>query len=241
MLVYIGRTAPRALAAALALTAHAPSTALALTASATAVALTASASASAEGRVLDFRELRAIDSGQHAYYELRNDDRGAYLHAEFRPGDDAVKQALVLRDAERRGRHRLAWRWRALVLPAGGNDCDPRKTDSAGSVYIAWRRGLRWYGLKYAWSSVGPLGAVCDRRDNLLMRGETIIQRSGGPLGAWVDESLDLEAEYRKHFAGGDPRARAPDLIGIAVLTDGQDTHAASSADFGGFLLRREP
>src|SRR5260370_11311699 len=45
MLVHIRRTAPRALAAALALTAHVPSTALALTASATAVALTASAAA----------------------------------------------------------------------------------------------------------------------------------------------------------------------------------------------------
>ncbi len=205
------------------------------------LALTAPAAAMAGERELDFRELRAIDSGDRAYYELRSDGRGAYLHAEFRPGDDAVKQALVLRDTERLGRHRLAWRWRALVLPAGGNECDSRKTDSAGSVYIAWRRGMRWYGLKYAWSSVAPLGAVCDRRDNLLMRGETIIQRSGGPLGAWVDESLDLEAEYRKHFAGGDPRAEVPDLIGIAVLTDGDDTHSASSADFGGFLLRREP
>src|SRR5260370_28855903 len=142
MLVYIGRTAPRALAAALALTAHAPSTALALTASATAVALTASASASAEERVLDFRELRAIDSGQHAYYELRNDDRGAYLHAEFRPGDDAVKQALVLRDAERRGRHRLAGGRRALVLPSGGHECDPRQTDSPGPVLIRGGPGL---------------------------------------------------------------------------------------------------
>jgi hypothetical protein len=208
---------------------------------AVALALAAPAVASAGERELDFRELRAIDSGDHAYYVLRTDDRGAYLHAEFRPGADAVKEALVLRDTERLGRHRLAWRWRALVLPTGGNECDPRKTDSAGSVYIAWRRGLRWYGLKYAWSSVAPLGAVCDRRDNLVMRGETIIQRSGGPLGAWVTESLDLEAEYRKHFAGGDPHAEVPNLIGIAVLTDGDDTHSASSADFGSFVLHWEP
>jgi hypothetical protein len=99
---------------------------------------------------------------------------------------------------------------------------------------------MRWYGLKYAWSSVGPLGAVCDRRDNPLMRGETIILRTGGPLGVWVDESLDLEAEFRKHFAGGDALADVPDLIGIAVLTDGDDTRSASSADFGSFVLRQE-
>jgi hypothetical protein len=208
---------------------------------AVALPLTALSTSTAAERELDFRELRAIDSGHQAYYELRRDERGPYLHAAFRPGDDAVKQALVLREAERAGRHRLAWRWRALVLPSGGNECDPRRTDSAGSVYVAWRRGLRWYGLKYAWSSVGPLGAVCDRRDNPLMRGETIIQRTGGPLGAWVDESLDLEAEFRKHFADGNPHAEVPDLIGIAVLTDGDETHSASSADFGSFVLRQDP
>ena len=201
---------------------------------------TVSTSAAAAERELDFHDLRAIDAGHHSYYELRTDDRGTYLHAEFRPGDDAVKQALVIRDTERAGRHRLAWRWRALVLPAGGNECDSRRTDSAGSVYVAWRWGLRWYGLKYAWSSVGPLGAVCDRRDNPLLRGETIIVRSGGPLGVWVDESIDLEAEFRKHFAGGDPRAHVPDLIGIGVLTDGDETRSASSADFGSFVLHQE-
>ena len=202
---------------------------------------TASSGATAAERELDFRDLRAIESGHHSYYEVRRDDRGTYLHAEFRPGDDAIKEALLIRDTERAGRHRLAWRWRALVLPAGGNECDSRRTDSAGSVYVAWRWGLRWYGLKYAWSSVGPLGAVCDRRDNLFLRGETVILRSGGPLGVWVDESLDLEAEFRKHFAAGDPRANVPDLIGIAVLTDGDETRSASSADFGSFVLRQEP
>jgi hypothetical protein len=204
-------------------------------------AITALAPAMASERELDFRELRAIESGHHTYYQLRSDDRGPYLHADFRPGDDAVKQALVLREAERRGRHQLAWRWRALVLPAGGNECDPRRNDSAGSVYVAWRRGLRWYGLKYAWSSVGTLGAVCDRHDSPFLRGETIIRRTGGPLGAWVDESLDIEAEFRAHFAAGDPSAEVPDLIGIAVLTDGDETHSASSADFGSFVLRQEP
>jgi hypothetical protein len=220
MHLHIQRSVTRALAAALALTAP---------------------TAMGGERELDFHDLQAVDTGHHDYYELRKDDRGTYLHADYRPGDDAVKQALVIRDAERPGRHRLSWRWRALVLPTGGNECDPNKTDSAASVYIAWRRGLRWYGLKYAWSSVGPLGAVCDRRDNAVMRGETIIQRTGGPLGTWVDESVDLEAEFRKHFVGGDPNGDVPNFIGVAVLTDGDATRSAASADFGSFVLHQDP
>ena len=205
------------------------------------VAAAPSTADAAQQRELDLHALRAVDHGNRAYYELRTDDRGVYVHAEYRPGDVAVKQALVLTDAEKSGSHKLTWRWRALVLPDGGNDCDSRKTDSAASVYVAWRRGLRWYGLKYSWSTTGPLGAVCDRRDNPIMRGETIIVRSGGPLGEWVTESVDVESEFRKHFAGGDPHADVPQLIGFALLTDGDETHTAASADFGTFVVRREP
>jgi hypothetical protein len=50
----------------------------------------------------------------------------------------------------------LRRRWRALVLPRGGNECADERGDSAASVYVTWKRGLRWYSLKYAWSSVGP-------------------------------------------------------------------------------------
>jgi hypothetical protein len=133
----------------------------------------------------------------------------------------------------------LSWRWRALVLPPLGNDCDSSKTDAAAAVYVAWRSGLRWYGLKYSWSTLARVGSVCDGRDNPFLRGETIVLRSGGPLGEWVTESIDVETEYRNHFAGGDPRAEVPELIGIAVLTDGDDTRSAASADYGPFVLSR--
>ena len=199
--------------------------------------------ASADGRTreLDFHGLQPVESGHRTYYELRSDDRGTYLHADYKVGDEATKQALVLSDAERRGHHRLTWRWRALVLPAGGDECDPHKTDSAASVYVAWRRGLRWYGLKYSWSTVSPVGAICDRHDSPLMRGETIILRSGAPLGTWVTETIDLEAEFHKHITPTDPTAEVPDLIGIAVLTDGDQTRSQSSADYGSFVLASSP
>jgi hypothetical protein len=200
-----------------------------------------SARAAEKDTVLDLRALRPVESGGRSYYEIRSDDRGAFIHAEYRPGDKAAKQAIVLPESERRGRHRLTWRWRALVLPTGGDECASGRGDSAGSVYVAWKRGLRWYGLKYSWSAIGRVGAVCDRHDNAVMRGETIILRSGGPLGTWVDESVDLDAEFRKHLADGDATAEIPDLVGIAVLTDGDQTNSASSADFGGFVMHRVP
>ncbi len=79
---------------------------------------------------LSFHGRRALDSGPD-YYELRQGADGEYLHAEFRPGDAAVKEGIVLPETERRGHFALTWRWRALTLPVGGNDCEPTKTDSA--------------------------------------------------------------------------------------------------------------
>jgi hypothetical protein len=137
--------------------------------------------------------------------------------------------------------HLLRWRWRALVLPVGGDECESARRDSAASVYVLWRRGLRTYGLKYAWSTVGQLGAICDRWNNPIIAGETIIVHSGGPLSTWVNESLDLDAEFRKHFEKGDPAASVPRLIAIAILSDGDQTHTRASADFGSFVLSSVP
>ncbi len=106
---------------------------------------------------------------------------------------------------------------------------------------MLWRRGLRTYGLKYSWSSVGKLGDICDRWNNPIIRGETVILETGGPVRTWVNESLDLDAEFRKHFEKGDPEASVPRLIGIAILTDGDQTHSPSSADFGSFILSSVP
>jgi hypothetical protein len=204
--------------------------------------LAAASAADAAERELDFRELKAVESDhKNSYYELRKDETGSYVHADYKPGDAATKQALVLPEADRRGHHTLSWRWRALVLPAGGDECDPHKTDSAASVYIAWRRGLRWYGVKYSWSAVTPIGSICDRHDSTFLRGETVILRSGGPLNTWVTESIDLEAAFHKHVTPKDPNAEVPDLIGIAVLTDGDQTHSESSADFGSFVFGTTP
>jgi hypothetical protein len=189
---------------------------------------------------LDLRQLQALpeDSDRGDYYRLFRDDRGLFVHADYRPGMLAMKRGLAVPEGKRQGTRRLSWRWRALTLPAGGDECAAGKGDSAGSVYVGWRRGLRWYGLKYAWSAVGRRGAVCDRRDNPFLAGATIILETGGPLSQWTDESVDLDEEFRKYFEHGNPKAEVPDLIGLAILTDGDQTGSASSADFGSFVLQ---
>jgi len=99
----------------------------------------------------------------------------------------------------------VAWKWRAISIAPRGNECVAGKGDSAAVIYVSWRRLLRWYAVKYAWSTVGTKGVTCDKKRNPFAAQDTVILQSGGPVNVWRDENVDLDVEFRKHFADGDP------------------------------------
>jgi hypothetical protein len=54
--------------------------------------------------------------------------------------------------------------------------------------------------------------------------------------------AAEREVDFRELRAiDAGHHAYVPELIGIVVLTDGEETHSASSADFGSFVLRQDP
>ncbi|HEY1534341.1 MAG TPA: DUF3047 domain-containing protein, partial [Polyangiaceae bacterium] len=82
----------------------------------------------------------------------------------------------------------------------------------------------------------------CDKKRNPFVAQDTIILESGGPpnvTAAWKSVDIDIAAEYRNHFEGGDAKAEVPDFIGIGLMSDGDQTHSESSADYADFVLDR--
>ena len=179
------------------------------------------------------------DSGPVNYYQIVNDPTMPFVHAHYRPPDATTVLAFQVADNDRKSASSVAWQWRALALPVGGDECRDGKGDSAGVVYVSWKRGLRYYTLKYVWSAVGRLGAVCGRKRNPFVAQDTIILESGGPLGVWHSEQIDLKAEFRRHFDDGDPKGDVPDFVGVGIMTDGDQTKSESEADYAGFVLKR--
>jgi hypothetical protein len=179
------------------------------------------------------------ESGPVNYYTVVQDPALPYIHAEYRPPYQTMVLGYPLPEADRSIASRLRWQWRAVTLPAGGNECAVGKGDSAAVLYVSWRRGLRWYTIKYVWSAVGPKGAVCDRKRNPFVAQDTVILESGGPLKSWKTEEIDLKSEFRKHFADGDPKADVPALLGIGLMTDGDQTKSESAADYASFVVVR--
>lgn len=182
-------------------------------------------------------QIIARESGPVDYYGVVDDPSKPFIRGEYRPGLETAVVGVQLTDDERARARHLRWSWRALTLPQGGNACDARVEDSAATVYVTWRRGMRWYVIKYVWSAVGPKGTTCARKRNPFVAQDTVIVESGGPLNAWRTVSLDLDAEFRNHFEDGDATATVPAMLGIGLMTDGDQTKSNSVADYAAFAL----
>ncbi len=177
------------------------------------------------------------ESGPTNYYSLVREGDASFVRSRYRPPMKTTVLGWQAPDRARETASRLGWTWRARTLPSGGDECVSGKGDSAAVVYVTWKRGLRYYTLKYVWSAVGRKGAVCDRKRNPFVAQDTVILQSGPPLGTWRSVDLDLRAEFRRHFEGGDPSADVPAFVGIGIMSDGDQTHSESSADYGPFVL----
>jgi hypothetical protein len=176
-------------------------------------------------------------SGPVSYYSVVREAGSSFVRSRYRPPLETVVMGWQTPEASRSRAKQLAWNWRARTLPAGGNECVPGKGDSAAVVYVTWKRGLRYYTLKYVWTTLAKKGSVCDAKRNPFVAQDTIVLRSGGPVGVWQTESIDLRAAFRKHFEDGNASADVPDFVGVGIMTDGDQTKSESSADFGVFTL----
>jgi hypothetical protein len=175
-------------------------------------------------------------SGPDNYYSV-TPAPDAHIHADYRPPFKTAVLGYQLPDAQRRSVASIRWSWRAVVLPKGGNECASGKGDSAAVVYVTWKRGLRWYTLKYVWSAAGPKGRTCASQRNPFVAQDTIIVDSGEPVGEWRTVRIVPDDEFRNHFEGGDSHASVPDLVGVGIMSDGDQTKSQSSADFRDFVI----
>jgi hypothetical protein len=192
----------------------------------------------AEVRV-DLRAFRVIkrDSGPVNYYSVVDQAPLPFIHAAYRPPYETTVLGYAIPENLRKSVGSLRWKWRALALPKGGNECADGEGDSAAVVYVTWKRTLRWYSLKYVWSSVGPKGVTCDKKRNPFRAQDTVIVESGPPLGEWREVVITPDVEFRNHFEGGDQRASVPDLIGVGIMSDGDQTKSPSEADYADFVV----
>ena len=179
------------------------------------------------------------ESGPVNYYEVVSDPEMPFIRARYKPPTQTAILAYMVADEDRPRVRGLRWKWRVHNFPPGGDECVVARGDSAAGVFVVWKRGMRVYTLKYSWSTVGKIGAICGRKRTAFVARDKTHLESGGQLNVWQSEELDLKAEFRKHFEDGDPNADVPDFMGVGIMTDGDQTNTELVADYADFVLLR--
>jgi len=153
----------------------------------------------------------------------------------YRPGLGNVVLMARVPEASRQAVRAVSWRWRAHALPRDGNDCGPGASDSAASVFLAFKAGLKLMVVKYVWSTVGTVGASCQSNRGWFFDRDTTLLQVGGPLDVWTSYTLDPRREFVKHYGG--KLEDVPDFVAIGVMTDGDNSQSPSEADYADFVV----
>ncbi len=125
----------------------------------------------------------------------------------------------------------LAWKWRPRVFPTGADERQSGKNDSVLGVYAVFPHSpVTVKTVKYVWSAAAPVGAAATASRGLT---RMLVLRSGTPADTgWVEEAVDVAADYRRLVGEAPRRPR-----GIALLTDADDTRSRAVGDYAAFRV----
>lgn len=129
----------------------------------------------------------------------------------------------------------LAWSWRPVEFPRGGDERESSTNDSVLAVYMlvpySRIRGPR--AVKYVWSERVPVGTRLNSNFGLT---QVRVLRSGAEKkGEWVEERVNVRDDFLKYFG----TTEVPKPAGIAVLTDSDDTGSSAQGDYASFRVCR--
>lgn len=121
---------------------------------------------------------------------------------------------------------RLAWEWKVLAMPEGGDVRNPKRNDQAARVMVLFEG---WKSILYVWDSQAPVGTeVRPDRFGMPDRVLVVVQSGPGALGQWQRERRDVRADYRRIF---EEEPRAMKWLGLESHSD--DVQGQSEALFG--------
>jgi DUF3047 family protein len=124
----------------------------------------------------------------------------------------------------------LRWKWRPRQFPAGADE-RTAKNDSAVGVYAVFPyNAFAPKTLKYIWSEKVPKGTELEASRGLT---KMLVLESGPPAdpARWVEERANVAEDYARRFADQNP----PTPLGLAVLTDSDDTTSYAEGDYADF------
>lgn len=198
------------------------------------------------GEINGWEPLRPAPNAADTRYTLTRDDGRTVLKAEAQASMSGLTHAVSVNLREF---PLLRWRWKVAAPVVAADMMTKAGDDYAARIYVIFDYPLEklpfstrakfkliesLYGqkvptaaLNYVWDNRQPVGTI--RPNAYTDRARMIVLESGARLsGQWMIETRDLAADFRAAFG-----EQAPQVIGIALATDTDNTGAAATAWYG--------
>jgi len=183
-------------------------------------------------------------------YGIGEEDNNYFLQASVKNSGAIIAKEIKYRLEEY---PIIAWRWRALQLPEGGDERYKCSGDSVAGVYIIFpsllkpERFKNSWGLKipipdtlkpecikYVWSSSLPKGTVTDSPYASKTK-IVVLQNGTSPLNQWLTEEVNVYEDYKRLFGKEPEEVRA-----VGILTDADDTSSEAMADYDDIFIKKD-
>ncbi len=130
----------------------------------------------------------------------------------------------------------LEWRWKAVVLPAGGDSRKQATDDQAAQLYVTFPRfpeALRSRTIGYVWDTTAPEGTIVGSEKTSQVT--YVVVRSGTKdLNRWMSESRNVYEDYKRIY-----QEEPGELRGVSVGIDSNDTGSSAESFMGAILFRK--
>ena len=187
---------------------------------------------------------------RHSRYQLTDDDGEQVVMA----STDNSASGLIARVSVEPGDSLiLRWRWKVSNVYEQGNARKKEGDDYPARIYVAFEfepdeagfferakrktvevvfgEELPGNALNYIWANRLPVGEIIANpfTDTTMM---VAVNSGTANTGEWVTVERDIVADYRKAF-GREP----PKLVGVAIMSDSDNTGASATAWYGDVSL----
>lgn len=198
---------------------------------------------------------RNID--KHTSYSLVADAGVTVLKAEARGSASGLTRDLTTLNIDIRDTPILVWRWKIANLLKRGDITSKEGDDYPARLYITFRYdpekagiGMRMQygmakslygeypphaGINYVWDGKAALGTMVPNAytDRAMM---FVVESGAKRVGEWVEVERNVYEDYKRAF-----KEEPPPVLGIAVMTDTDQTGEMATAWYGDITLKKKP
>jgi len=191
---------------------------------------------------------------QHTKYELVQDRDTVVVRATSKQSSSGLTRKMTI---DPKAFPIVQWRWKVDNIIKTGDVTKKEGDDYPARIYITFEYDSSKVGffekakfeiinlaygqyppigaINYIWESKTPIGTILPNpfTDHVQM----IVTESGSQrVGEWVTEERNVYEDYKEAF-GEEP----PNISGIAIMTDTDNTKESATAYFGDILFKKAP